>query len=205
MQKKELGKIANCKKLVLLTDKLRMQDEITYQHSIRAAAYAVACGRALALSPDKVRHLYYGMLLHDIGKIKIPPDLLYKKEPLAEAEKEEIRRHTEAGCSIVAEYNPPQDVRNVILYHHERWDGSGYPKGLCGEEIPLPARIAAVADTYEAMTSDRPYRKGISHKAAVEEIQSLAGKKFDPHIVHVFCNAIEEKLKRWENIWTFGS
>lgn len=195
----------NAKKLVLLTGKLRMRDEVTYQHSIRAAAYAVACGRALSLPSDRISHLYHGMLLHDIGKIKIPLGILYKKEPLTEEEKEEIRRHPEAGYSIVAEYNPPQDVRDVILYHHERWDGSGYPKGLCGKEIPFLARIAAVADTYEAMTADRPYKKGISHKAAVEEIQSLAGKKFDPYIAWVFCNVIEKELKKWENIWSFGS
>jgi putative nucleotidyltransferase with HDIG domain len=197
--------LLTAKELVLLTGKLRVWDETTYQHSVRSAAYALACGRALSLPPDKIRHLYHGMLLHDIGKIKIPLDILYKKEPLTEEEKEEIRRHPEAGCSIIAEYNPSQDVQDVILYHHECWDGSGYPGGLCGKEIPFLARIAAVADTYEAMTADRPYKKGISHKAAVEEIQSLAGKKFDPYIAWVFCNVIEEELKKWENIWTFGS
>jgi len=196
--------LLNEKKLVLLTDKLRIRDEITYQHSIQAAAYAIACGRALALPQEKIRHLYRGMLLHDIGKIKISLDILYKKEPLTEIEKEEIRRHPEVGWSIIAEYNPSQDVRDVVLHHHERWDGNGYPGGLSKEEIPLLARIAAIADAYEAMTADRPYKRGISHEAAVREIKRLAGTQFDPYIAHVFCSAIEKELKKWDKIWGFA-
>jgi len=156
--------LLTAKNLFLLTNKLQARDETTYRHSIRAAAYAVACGRALSLPPDKIRHLYYGMLLHDIGKIGIPLNILYKKGPLTKEEKEKIRRHPEIGYSIALECSPPQDVCNIILFHHERWDGSGYPRELSGKSIPLLARIAAVADAYEAITSNRPYRKGISHE-----------------------------------------
>lgn len=192
------------KKLVLLTGKLRIWDEITYQHSIRAAAYAISCGRALGLPQEKIRHLYHGMLVHDIGKIKISLDILYKKGPLTETEKEEIQRHPENGYSIISEYNPSQDVQDVVLYHHEQWDGSGYPTRLYREDIPFLARIAAIADAYEAMTSDRPYKKGISHEAAIEEIKQLAGKQFDPYIAHVFCSTIEKELTKWDKIWTFA-
>lgn len=190
------------KKLILLTRKLHIRDEITYQHSIRAAAYAISCGRALGLPQEKIRHLYHGMLLHDIGKLKISLDILYKKEALTNAERKEIQRHPEYGYSIISEYSPSQDVQNVVLYHHEQWDGNGYPAGLRREEIPLIARIAAIADAYEAMTSDRPYKKGISHEAAIEEIKQLSRKKFDPYIAYVFCTTIEKELRKWDKIWT---
>jgi HD-GYP domain-containing protein (c-di-GMP phosphodiesterase class II) len=196
--------LLTAKKLVLLTNKLQVRDEITYRHSIRAAAYAVICGRALSLSQDRIRHLYYGMLLHDIGKIKMPLDILYKKEPLTEAEKKEIRCHPEIGCSIVLGYNPSRDVYNIILFHHERWDGNGYPRGLSGKSIPLLTRIASVADAYEAMTSARPYRRGVSHEDAAAEIKRLAGKQFDPHIADVFCSAIEKELGKWDKNLRFA-
>ena len=125
-------------------------------------------------------------VLHDVGKVGIKESILQKPEPLAPEELEEMKKHPEIGYHIA--YNTPElmPIAEYILAHHERWDGNGYPRGLKGEEIPLLCRILAVADAYDAMTSDRLYRKAMNSQEAMAEIERNAGKQFDPKVVKVF-------------------
>ncbi len=139
-------------------------------------------------------------LLHDIGKIGIPKAILEKEGILTPAEWSEICRHPEIGYRILSASNETSDIANYILSHHERYDGAGYPTGLQGTEIPLQARILAVADAFVAMTSARPYRAALSWKEAVKELQGNAGKQFDPEIVKILVNKVLRKNERTKTV-----
>jgi putative nucleotidyltransferase with HDIG domain len=161
-------------------------DRATENHSRRVADYSAGIARALGLPEREIENIRVGALLHDIGKIEISTEVLLKATALTPHEVEEMRRHVETGEQILTSVGGI--LRNavpMVAYHHERWDGKGY-KGLSGDSIPLGARIIAVADTYDAMVSDRPYRKGRTHEEAVASIQAESGKQFDPRIVRVF-------------------
>jgi len=132
--------------------------------------------------------------MHDIGKIALDNQLLNKKEKLSSQEHLEIERHAETGYGILSLVNDFVQMSEYVLAHHEHWNGNGYPRGLKGEEIPLYARIVAVADAFESLTSDRPYRAAVSPAAAIEEIQSCAGKQFDPFLVKVLEEKVATKL-----------
>lgn len=160
------------------------------EHSRRVARLCREIARAMGLSPYRIREMAAVGYLHDIGKIGIADSILKKRGRLNNQEWLEVARHPEVGYSILRASNQTAELAGYVLAHHEHYDGSGYPTGLAGKEIPLQARILAVADAYDAMTSDRPYRKAMSIQAAVRELQASAGKQFDPEIVDVFVNKV---------------
>lgn len=165
---------------------LEEKDEYTAGHSERVAYYARSTALAMGLSPVEVEHAHQGGRLHDIGKLPLPDELLNKPGPLTSEEYEALKRHTTYGYELLRPIPFFKDLLPAVWSHHERWDGRGYPQGLAGEEIPLTARIMAVADSYDAMTSDRAYRKAMTHEDALREIRRCAGRQFDPRVVDAF-------------------
>lgn len=136
--------------------------------------------------------LRMGAALHDVGKLALPEHILRKPGPLDEGELESMRRHPEEGARMVARHRSLQLVVPAVLYHHERWDGTGYPIGVEGEAIPPEARVLAVVDAFDAMTTDRPYRRALPQSHALAELERCAGTQFDPEIVRVFVQAWKE-------------
>lgn len=167
-------------------DALDMRDEETEGHSKRVTAYTVAIGRAMKLSASELKTLARGAFLHDIGKIAIPDSILLKPGKLTADEMAVMQGHCEQGYRIVRKIPFLADAAELVLSHQEAFDGSGYPRGLRGTEIPLGARIFSIADTLDAITSDRPYRRGRSFAQAITEIEQCAGTQFDPAIVDTF-------------------
>jgi len=146
----------------------------------------------MGLGEEEVRVLSLGALLHDVGKIGVPDDILKKPGSLTDAEFDEIKRHTIMGASVIAQIPDLAEIVPIIRHHHERFDGRGYPDGLHGEDIPHLARIVFVADAYDSMVRDRPYRSGLTHETALEEIENNAGTQFDPDISHTFVKVMRE-------------
>ncbi|HEX8903366.1 MAG TPA: HD domain-containing phosphohydrolase, partial [Longimicrobiaceae bacterium] len=161
-------------------------DRYTQGHCQRVAGYACALAEAVGVDAGTLFWLRLGALLHDVGKIVVPPAILNKAGPLTDEERAVIQRHPDAGVELVDDIDFPWDVRPMIRHHHEAWDGSGYPAGLAGEEIPLAARILCVADIYDALSSDRPYRRGFDHAQTLEIMASEAGRTVDPNLFEVF-------------------
>ncbi|MBN1376534.1 MAG: diguanylate cyclase [Dehalococcoidia bacterium] len=169
-----------------LAHTIEARDQYTYGHSRNVSRYAVALAEALELPSEKVAVIGTAALLHDIGKIGIPDEVLNKADNLTDKEWEQIRTHSKLSAAIVGHVISLTPCLPGILHHHERWDGQGYPSGLRGEAIPLEARILSVADAFEAMTSPRSYREAMSFEEALEEIKLNAGKQFDPKVVDAF-------------------
>lgn len=163
------------------------KDPYTKGHSERVADYSVKIARALKLPEARVEKLKYVALLHDIGKMGIREQILNKPSMLTVTEFDEMKKHSVTGAEIVGKVRRFQEETEIIRHHHERWDGKGYPDGLKGTAIPLGARIVAVADTFDAMTSDRPYRKALTPEEALKEIEKCAGTQLDPDVVKLFC------------------
>lgn len=163
-----------------------LRDDETASHGERVTSLAVAIGRKMNLSPEMMEALRRGALLHDIGKIGIPDRILLKQGSLSNEERTIMQTHPMLAYRLLQPIAFLKDAITIPYCHHERWDGTGYPQGLKGEEIPLLARIFAIADVYDAMTSDRPYRKALSHEDAVSYIQANAGSHFDPAVVKAF-------------------
>lgn len=176
--------------LEALTAALDVRDRDTEGHSRRVAALALAIAREMQLSPREQQALYRGGLLHDIGKIGIPDSILHKPGPLSDEEWAVMRNHPNLGFQVLNRVEFLQPVTAVVLYHHERFDGLGYPMGLRGEQIPLVARVFAVADAYDAMTSWRPYRPALDSATAVREIVRHSGTQFDPEVVNAFLRVM---------------
>lgn len=177
---------------------LDLRDVETYGHSKTVARYSHVLAEAAGIKdPRALDSIRKGALLHDAGKIAIPDSILKKPGPLAPKEWEVIRRHPALGYGLVRDVNLVREVGDIILCHHEHYDGSGYPKGLKGPAIPVEARIFAVADTLDAVTSHRPYRAPRDFQTARRELQKNAGKQFDPQVVDVFCRM---DLAVWEKI-----
>lgn len=169
---------------------IEAKDPYTKGHVQRVTQYAVALGDELGLSPGEIRTLQFGAMLHDIGKIGIRAEVLNKPGALTEAERAHIRSHPIVGEQIIAEVDFLQDVRPCIRHHQERYDGSGYPDGLKGEAIPLLARIIAVADVFDALTTDRPYRRALPVERALTLLQEETGQAFEPKVVEALCRML---------------
>jgi response regulator RpfG family c-di-GMP phosphodiesterase len=169
---------------------LDARDPHTSQHSTRVTNLSVAMANILKLSDDEKDVLYIAASLHDIGKVGIPDSILLKPGTLTDEEFMIIKRHPDIGADILKPIPPMSRETEVIRYHHERYDGKGYPLGIGGEEIPLLSRIINLADSYDAMTSDRPYRNGLSMDKAIEEIVRCMGSQFDPELAKIFISKV---------------
>jgi diguanylate cyclase (GGDEF)-like protein/PAS domain S-box-containing protein len=172
---------------------IELKDHYTGEHVENTVKYATEIAKALGLSRDETELVKQAAMLHDLGKVGISENILLKKSKLTKKEFEEIKKHPQIGADII---RPIQYLRSIIpfiFYHHERWDGKGYPSGIKREEIPMGARIIALADVYQALTSDRPYRKAYPKKKAIEIIKSGAGTQFDPKIVDIFLKILNKE------------
>ena len=179
-----------------LADALEAKDPQTGQHAQRVQHYALTLTEGVDPTLLDDSSLEYGFLLHDVGKIGVPNQVLEKRGPLTTDEWQQIQAHPTIGAEILGEVTLLQGQGlHVVRSHHERWDGTGYPDGLAGEEIPLGARIFALADTLDAMTSDRPYRQALSWERATDEILGQTGQQFDPRVVKAF-SVRERRLRR---------
>jgi len=167
------------------------KDPYTKGHSDRVTKYAVKIAREMNLSESAIRNIEYSALIHDIGKIGIQESILTKKGGLSGTEYEIVKMHPLIGESIITPVKFLNGIAPLILYHHERFDGKGYLEGLRGEAIPLGARIISVADAFDAMTSDRPYRKALTRKKAREELEKESGKRFDPQVIEAFLRLLD--------------
>ena len=172
------------------------KDRYTYGHSKKVSEYAVALAQALALSKDRIDTIRAAALLHDIGKIGIPDAILNKEGTLTAEEWEPVKAHPKLGTEILRHVIDLVNCLPAILHHHERYDGTGYPSGLKGSDIPLEARILAVADAYDAITSLRPYHGQLSPRQALAELKRNAGTQFDPELVDIFCKIMEPAVVR---------
>lgn len=169
---------------------LELRDEETSGHTERAAALCIEIAEALGIPECELSHVRRGALLHDIGKMAVPDSILCKPGSLTDEEWEVMRQHPEYARKFLSQIEYLEPALDIPYCHHERWNGTGYPQGLQGEEIPLPARIFAVIDVYDALTSDRPYRKAWSKEQALQHIELQAGIHFDPQVVDVFLERI---------------
>lgn len=165
---------------------LEMRDAETMGHTERAARMAVELAGSLGVPSAELHHVHRGALLHDIGKMVVPDAILNKPGPLDDAEWAVMRKHPEYAHSFLSRIGYLKPALDIPYCHHERWDGNGYPQGLAGEQIPLPARVFAVIDVYDALTSDRPYRPAWSEERALAYIREQAGAQFDPRVVELF-------------------
>lgn len=172
---------------------LDARERETKQHSVRVSLYAAHLAQVLGLSFSRIQEIRAGALLHDIGKIGIPDSILNKPSSLTDDEWVQMRKHPEIGYSIVQGLIGDGEGAEVVLCHHERYDGSGYPRGLKGGQIPLGARLFAVVDAYDALTSSRPYRECVSHWEAMHEILRSSRSHFDPDVVAQFVKVPEER------------
>ncbi|MDQ3631340.1 MAG: HD domain-containing protein [Actinomycetota bacterium] len=177
-----------------LANAVEARDAYTGQHAERVAAYGLRLARAYGLQMADEPQIEFGFLLHDIGKVAIPDAILFKPDLLDPAERALMERHPHIGWEILRHIEWLGEAKLVVRHHHERWDGAGYPDGLAGEAIPLTARIFAVADTLDAVTTDRPYRRGESFPAAREIIAASVGTQFDPAVVQAFARVEDSEL-----------
>jgi putative nucleotidyltransferase with HDIG domain len=183
--------------LEALAASLDLRDNETAGHSRRVTRYSLEIAKAMGCPPEQLKHIVRGAYLHDIGKIGIPDSILLKPANLSPEERAIMECHARIGYELVARIAFLAGAAEIVLTHQERYDGTGYPQGLVGEEIPLGSRIFAVADTLDAMTSDRPYRRALPFSQAREEMERESGRQFDPQVVRAFL-AIPEGV--WEQI-----
>jgi len=179
---------------------MEAKDPYTRQHSRRVTNLAVLTAEVMELGLDQIEALKFAGYLHDIGKIGVKDHILLKQGQLTAQEYQEIKRHPVIGESIIRAMDLSQDERHIVRHHHERWDGGGYPDGLTGEDIPLLARVVAVADAYDAMTSDRSYRASRNVSQAVAELKRCAGSQFDPQVVVAFLGMLARYHRQMEDL-----
>lgn len=177
--------------LLALAETIELKDPLTQGHCKRVAKYACMQAEAFDCTRIHAGHIRTGAWLHDCGKIGIPESILNFPGGLNESEMEVIKNHPQWGAEVVRLAGMAPEIINIVMYHHEKYDGTGYPHNLAGEDIPLSARIVAIADTYDAVTSDRPYRKKGSHAEAVHIISRERGKAFDPVLTDLFLGLID--------------
>lgn len=184
--------------ITILAQAVEMRDPYTGGHTMRVTRYSELLGKHLKISPEEQRLIRTGTPLHDIGKIGIDDAILRKPGKLTDEEFELMKSHTVKGAAILATVPDLEPIIPIARNHHERWDGRGYPDGLAGEKIPRLARIVAVADAFDAMTSDRPYRKGMPASVAFEEVEKQAGRQFDPECARAFLEIRDAVLRTME-------
>jgi len=169
-----------------------LRDRETEGHSRRVAELTIQLAQAMDMCEEVIVHIRRGALLHDMGKIGIPDSILHKPDKLTDEEWAVMRRHPQLAFDMLSSIEYLRDSLDIPYFHHEKWDGSGYPRGLKGEQIPIAARIFAVADVWDALTSDRPYRPAWTKEEAFEYIRAQSGRHFDPHVVEVFFKVTEQ-------------
>jgi HD-GYP domain-containing protein (c-di-GMP phosphodiesterase class II) len=176
-----------------LATALEAKDAYTASHSRSIVEHAVAVAMRLGLRNDELRDVRYAAVFHDIGKIAVPESILHKQGPLTPDEWAEIERHPVVGEQILAPVEFLAGVRPLVRHEHERWDGTGYPDRLAGEDIPLGSRIVLACDAYDAMTTDRPYRPALTPEVARAELLAGAGSQFDPRVVDVLIELLDQE------------
>lgn len=170
---------------------MEAKDKYTSGHSYRVAEMSLAIAKELGMDRSRIEKVRFAGVIHDIGKIGVKESILNKPAPLSATEFDIVKSHPQTGAHILAPVVEDEEILKVVKHHHERYDGRGYPDGLPGEDIPLGARIVAVADAYDAMTSDRPYRAPLPIERTLEEIRQAAGSQFDPRVVEAFLRVRE--------------
>jgi len=175
---------------------LDCKDHYTFGHSARVAFYCLQAGLELGLNKNEMYDLELSALFHDIGKIGVPDAILLKPSRLTEEEFKIMKSHPEKSAEILQGFDAFETIANYVKHHHERYDGRGYPYCLKGEDIPFYSRILLIADTFDAMTSSRPYRKGLSYETAYAELEEFSGSQFDPYLVKNFVTAMEKDKAR---------
>ena len=180
--------------VLALANAVEARDAYTGKHAQRVAAYGLRIAHAAGIEVDP--QVEFGFLLHDVGKVAVPDAILFKPGPLSEPERALVRRHPEVGSEILRHIDFLDEAKAVVRHHHERWDGAGYPDGLAGEAIPLAARVFALADALDALTSERPYRAAISFAEARRQIRAETGAQFDPAIVAAYETVPDEAFAR---------
>ena len=184
----------------ILRQTVEAKDLYTRGHSDRVSEYSILIGKALNLSYEDLHTLKIGGLFHDIGKIGIPDSILLKEAKLDDEEYSQIKNHPSIGAHILGDVTMFKNIIPIVLHHHERFDGRGYPSQLSGEDIPLFARITAIADTFDAMTSKRSYRNALPLEVVIEEIEKCSGTQFDPKIAPVFLNILKNEYIKIKEI-----
>jgi putative nucleotidyltransferase with HDIG domain len=182
--------------LSMLSRAIEARDPYTQGHSARVTKLAEAVARRLGWNEERLASLRVGGPLHDIGKLGVSDDVLGKKGRLDEKEFAQIREHPKIGARLLLRVAGFREALPYVLYHHERWDGKGYPSGRAGKEIPVEARVLAIADAFDAMTSDRPYRQALTREQALAEVERCAGTQFDPEIARIFLEVFGREVKR---------
>ena len=177
----------------VLAGTLGLRDGSTGEHSDRVVELARRIGEKLGLERRELRDLSYAARLHDIGKVGVPDAVLFKAGPLEDDEREVIQHHAVAGAELIGEIPGLEPVARIVRHHHENYDGSGYPDGLSGRDIPLSSRILSVADAYAAMTEDRPYRRARPRFEVDREFKDCAGTQFDPYVVEALREVVGEQ------------
>ncbi|MBO0780900.1 MAG: HD-GYP domain-containing protein [Ktedonobacteraceae bacterium] len=180
------------KVLLSFAKSIQERDIVTYEHSRRVATYAQRLARYLGWSRREAYNLALAALIHDLGKTWITNDILNKSAALSIEERRKMERHPVIGARILIGCDVHPFFVETVLYHHEAWDGRGYPAGLQGEEIPMSARILTIADVYDALTSQRPYKVPLSNDAARERLLQGSGASFDPRVLHAFLNLLDQ-------------
>lgn len=178
---------------------LDVKDNYTFGHSMRVAYFSLVTGAEAGLSADEMRELELSAIFHDIGKIGTPDAVLNKPSRLSEEEFMIMKQHPEKSFEILQDFPHFEKIAANARLHHERYDGKGYPLGLKGEEIPTAARIILIADTFDAMTSTRPYRKGLAYEVAFEELIQFSGTQFDPNLVKMFIAGMKKEALKGED------
>lgn len=197
IEEKDIELVTSIKTLISV---INAKDRYTYGHSERVVLYSKLLAEKLGLSMDDKTNLIQGSFMHDIGKINISKEILLKKMPLTKEEWEILKSHPEEGIEIIKPVKSLEKIIPIIKHHHERFDGTGYPCNLKGEEIPYLSRVLSVVDSFDAMTSNRPYNKRKTYEEAIVELRKFSGTQFDPSIAEKFIEVIEENKEKFDNL-----
>jgi HD-GYP domain-containing protein (c-di-GMP phosphodiesterase class II) len=190
---KSIGRIHRTDGTEALIKSFKRARPDTYAHSVRVSRLSRSIGRAFGFDDTRLKQLCYTAVLHDVGKILVPEAVLNRPRKPTRTELFILHQHPSLGALLASYFNLPAELRVRTQHHHERWDGGGYPHRLGGEDIPLMARIVQVADTYDAMVADRPYRKALGHGEAAAELRRHEGKQFDPRVIEAFLDMYPTK------------